>query len=215
MSTPPAQPKIYHITHMDNLEPMAADGWLLSDAQMIQKGGPKASIGMSKIKTRRLKLPVTCHPGIHVGEYVPFYFCPRSVMLYLLHRGNHPDITYTGGQSLIVHLEADLNAVVAWANQHDIPWAFSLSNAGANYTSFRANLAQLRDLNWPAIQGGDFSNPDLKEGKQAEFLLHGQFPWHLIERIGVTSPLLQKAVQTSLTSATHIPIIEVRSAWYF
>jgi hypothetical protein len=182
---------------------------------MIQVGGPKASIGMSKIKMRRLKLPVTCHPGTNVGEYVPFYFCPRSVMLFLLHRGNHPEITYKGGQSLIVHLEADLNAVVAWANHHGIPWAFSLSNAGANYTTFRADLAQLGELNWPAIQGEDFRNPDLKEGKQAEFLLHGQFPWHLVERIGVISPLLKDAVQSSLATATHIPNIEVCGAWYF
>ena len=30
MTTPPVTPKIYHITHMDNLAAMAAEGWLLS-----------------------------------------------------------------------------------------------------------------------------------------------------------------------------------------
>jgi ssDNA thymidine ADP-ribosyltransferase, DarT len=33
---------------------------------------------MSTIKQRRLALPVTCHANDHVGDYVPFYFCPRS-----------------------------------------------------------------------------------------------------------------------------------------
>jgi ssDNA thymidine ADP-ribosyltransferase, DarT len=28
-----------------------------------------------------------------VGEYVPFYFCPRSITLFLLHKGNHVDLT--------------------------------------------------------------------------------------------------------------------------
>jgi len=40
---------------------------------------------MSTIKARRLyDLEVDCHPGTKVGEYVPFYFCPWSIMLYLL-----------------------------------------------------------------------------------------------------------------------------------
>jgi hypothetical protein len=36
-------------------------------------------VGMSEIKRRRLEaLDVDCHPGSKVGEYVPFYFCPRN-----------------------------------------------------------------------------------------------------------------------------------------
>ena len=71
---------------------------------------------MSVIKARRLfELEVDCHPGTKVGEYVPFYFCPRSIMLYLFYRGNHPDLDYTGGQRPLVHLEADVHEVVEWA----------------------------------------------------------------------------------------------------
>jgi len=56
----------------------------------------------------------TCHVSRRttVGQYVPFYFCPRSVMLYVLHRGNHPSLEYRGGQTPLVHLEADLLSVV-------------------------------------------------------------------------------------------------------
>jgi hypothetical protein len=49
---------------------------------------------------------VKCHPGTCVGEYVPFYFCPRSVMLYVINKGNHLDLQFRDGQSGIVHLEA-------------------------------------------------------------------------------------------------------------
>ncbi len=39
---------------------------------------------MSEIKRRRVEeLEVDCHPGTKVGDYVPFYFCPRSVMLFV------------------------------------------------------------------------------------------------------------------------------------
>ena len=103
--TVPAQPKLYHITHVDNLPDILAAGGLWSDAAMIAQGGPTASIGMSNIKQRRLGLPVKCHPGDHVGDYVPFYFCPRSIMLYLIYCANHLDMTYKGGQTAILHLE--------------------------------------------------------------------------------------------------------------
>src|SRR5688572_32706394 len=104
---------------------------LISDAAIIARGGPVAAIGMSTIKQRRLRLPVHCHPGDCVGDYVPFYFCPRSIMLFVIHQANHPDLTYRGGQGPIVHLEADLRQVVEWATENGRRWAFSLSNAGA------------------------------------------------------------------------------------
>src|SRR5271168_4930359 len=141
MPNPPTNPKIYHITHVDNLPRILADGRLLSDAVINSRGGPQRMIGMSAVKGRRLSLPVKCHAGDSVGEYVPFYFCPRSVILYIIYRGNHPDITYRDGQGPIVHLEADLNEVVGWANRNSKRWAFTLSNAGAVYAESRSDLA--------------------------------------------------------------------------
>ena len=96
-------------------------------------------------------LPVRCHPGDTVGQYVPFYFCSRSVMLYLLHRGNHPEVNYCGGQEPIVHLEADLRTVVDWAQAHGRRWAFTLSNAGAYYAEFRDSLEALDEIRWDAV----------------------------------------------------------------
>jgi hypothetical protein len=175
MGRPPDQPKIYHITHVDNLPSILAEGCLVSDATIVARGGPVRAIGMSGIKQRRLGLPVQCHQGDYVGDYVPFYFCSRSVMLYLLYRGNHPELTYTGGQGPIVHLEANLYDVVAWADAQGRRWAFSLSNAGAYYAQFRSTLDQLDEINWNAVSSRDWSAPDIKEAKQAEFLLHGSF----------------------------------------
>jgi hypothetical protein len=216
MPKPPKSPKIYHITHVSNLSTITSENKLFSDAAMARRSGPPQSIGMDKIKLRRLQeLTVDCHAGDYVGEYVPFYFCPRSVMLYLLYMGNHPDITYKGGQGHIVHLEADLEAVVEWANRKGRKWAFSLSNAGARYTQFRNDLADLDDLDWTAILNNDFRSPDVKEGKQAEFLLHESFPWKLIERIGVYSNATAQRVAGAMSSDRHLPVIEIKRDWYF
>lgn len=97
MTDVPSHPHIYHITHVDNLPSILTSDGLWSDAAMIKRGGPAASIGMSSIKQRRLGLSVKCHPGDHVGDYVPFYFCPRSIMLYLIHCANHSELSYRDG----------------------------------------------------------------------------------------------------------------------
>ncbi|GIV76427.1 MAG: hypothetical protein KatS3mg050_0821 [Litorilinea sp.] len=59
----PPYPKLYHITHVDNLSSILEAGGLWSDAAMIRRGGPETGIGISEIKQRRLRLPVKCQPG--------------------------------------------------------------------------------------------------------------------------------------------------------
>ena len=212
----PTFPKIYHITHVDNLRGIIMEGGLLSDARIAQRGGAVQTIGMSKIKHRRLyELEVPCHPGTKVGEYVPFYFCPRSVMLYVIHCANHPELTYREGQDPIIHLEADLHRTVKWANDNGVRWAFSRSNAGARYTEFYSNLRDLDKLDWRAIQTTDFRDPDVKEGKQAEFLVYGFLPFNLVERIGVRTRCIAVKVQQVLAHSQHRPTVEVRRDWYF
>jgi len=215
MPQPPAQPKIYHIVHVDRLASVVADGCLWSDAVIANRQGVGTTIGMGGIKARRLTLPVPCHHGTHVGEYVPFYFCSRSIMLYVVHCANHPDLAYRGGQGPIIHLEADLNRVVAWAKQVGRRWAFSLSNAGAFYAQFWSEIGQLGEINWPAVAARDFRSEDVKEGKQAEFLVHESFPWNFVERVAVISQGIAQQVVNTLRGAAHRPSVEIRRDWYY
>ena len=87
--------------------------WSDSEARNRDVGG--SEIGMADVKRRRLGNELESHPGLHVGDCVPFYFCSRSVMLYVIHMSNHPDLEYRGGQGPIIHLEADLRKTVAYA----------------------------------------------------------------------------------------------------
>lgn len=106
-------------------------------------------------------------------------------MLFVIYCANHDGLIYRGGQEPIVHLEADMHTVIRWADANNLRWAFSLSNAGAYYTEFRSQLDELDQLDWPAIAARDFRMPEVKERKQAEFLLSERFPFDLVERIGV------------------------------
>jgi hypothetical protein len=216
MTPAPSIPKIYHITHIDNLPSIATSAELVSDANRIANDLSCSLVGMSTIKQRRLKeIKVACHPETMVGQYVPFYFCPRSIMLYILHRGNHPDVSYRGGQQPIVHLQADFNTVIDWANSSAIPWAFSSRNAGAYLTTFHNHPSQLSKIDWAAVASTDFSDAKIKEGKQAEFLLFNVFPWTLIEKIGTINSVIAANVKATLANAGHQPIIAVEPSWYF
>ncbi|MBX9827003.1 MAG: DUF4433 domain-containing protein [Xanthobacteraceae bacterium] len=216
---PPAHPKIYHIVHVDRLASIAADGELFCDAEIVKRKNSGTTIGMNGIKGRRLTLPIPSHPTLNVGECVPFYFCPRSIMLFLIHRANHPELTYQGGQRPIVHLEIDLHRAVQWANSCGRRWAYTLSNAGAYYFESRNDLADLEDLDWAAIHTDKWAGPgvsrSMKEGKQAEFLIEGSFPWDLVDRIGVIYQAAAQQVANSLLNANRRPQTVVMPSWYY
>jgi hypothetical protein len=210
----PAEPKIYHIVHFDRLPSIIADGQLWCDAEIVRRSLPGTGIGMNSIKMRRLnELSLTSHPDLHVGDCVPFYFCPRSVMLYLIHQANKPELVYHDGQGPIVHLEADLRKTVAWAEEHRLRWAFTRVNAGTRYFEDWCNLVQLDKIDWNAVQANVW--PQCKEGKQAEFLIERQFPWELISRIGVSSLSVYSQVASFLQGIVHKPSLEVKPEWYY
>lgn len=216
MSPIPARPKIYHITHVDNLPSIIAAGRLWSDAERIRQGLACSVVGMSEIKKRRLEdLPVPCHPGTLVGHYVPFYFCPRSIMLFVLYKGNHAELAYQGGQRPIVHLQADLHATVAAADRQNVPWAFSTRNAGARYAPFFSSLEALGEVSWTAVEASDFRSDDVKEGKQAEFLTFSSFPWALVEKVGVIDDAVLAQAASAISLATYQPPMAVERGWYF
>lgn len=207
----PSRPKLYHITHGANLRAIIAADGLLADIRAGQGAAPKR-IGMPGVVARRRQLPVSCHPSTCVGEYVPFYFCPRSVMLYVISRRNDPSLSYTEGQRPIVHLEADLHTVVQWADDRRVRWAFTLSNAAETYAEFRCRLGDLSDVNWDAVEARYWSGA-LKGPKLAEFLVHQRVPWSLIERIGVIDAQVAQRV-SEITAGTPVRV-EVRRSWYY
>ncbi len=210
---PPAVPKIYHIVHVDRLASIVADRGLWSDAALQRRARPGTIIGMSHIKQRRLNYRLNSHPGLRVGDCVPFYFCPRSVMLYVIHRADNEGLQYRDGQGPIVHLEADLHEAVEWAEHHERRWAFTLSNAGSGFFEDRCDLTQLGEIDWAAVQARSWQGRT--HGKQAEFLVEQSFPWALVRRVGVRTVQVQDQARDAMREAEHRPAVELRREWYY
>lgn len=98
-------------------------------------------------------------------------------------------------------------------------WAFTRANAGSRSTlDHYRDLAELDRIDWGAVRARDFRAPEVKEGKQAEFLLHGGFPWHLVETIGVSCQAIRDRVGEILAQAGATPgqpLVAIRRAWYY
>ena len=112
-----------------------------------------------------------------------------------------------------------MHDTVEWAEQQGYRWAFTLSNAGANYFEDRSDLAKLEEINWIAVRDRKWGyrdvSPSIKEGKQAEFLIEKEFSWSLISRIGVYSEEVSDQVKKILNGTAHKPKVEVRKSWYY
>ncbi|MBY0374673.1 MAG: DUF4433 domain-containing protein [Bryobacteraceae bacterium] len=208
----PANPKIYHIVHVDNLASIVADGCLWSDSVMVNRAGA-AVIGNREIKADRLRLPVDCHAGTCVGDYVPFYLCPRSVMLYVISKRNHPNVAYKDGQGPVVHLVADMHEVIEWAGANKRRWAYTDINAANRAADFYNDLANLAKLNWDAI--GTMQWASCRDHKMAEFLMHENFPWELVSGIGVYSGTIGTRAIAAFGKSAHRPWVKVKQEWYY
>jgi len=209
----PSHPKIYHILHCNKLQSIINSGGLLSNAEVIRQGLGGTVIGMNSIKQRRLtELTLETYPDLYVGQCVPFYFCPRSVMLFMMSTHNS-DLEYQGGQDDIIHLEVDFYQAVEWANANSRRWAFTNSNAGSYYFEDTNDIANISKLDWATINSDYWMGH--QDTKQAEFLCKYSFPWDLVERIGVNTQKIYNYVQSILNSTIYKPKLEIIKSWYY
>ncbi len=214
MMTPVEDRLIFHITPIATLPAIIADECLWSDHEVLARPNQRTIIGFETIKRRRLEeISVSCHSTTFVGQYVPFYYCPRSPMLYVIHRRN-ADLTYHGGQDRIVHLVSKIGVAIQSCSGR--PWAFSDGNAGADYARFSNDLSQFDQyVDWNAVGAMYWSDPTVKERKQAEFLMYESFPWTSVLGVAAIRQDIAAEVQQLLANADHQPQVVSKPKWYY
>lgn len=203
-------PPIYHITHIDNLAGIVTEERLWSDARRIEMGLANTNIGYSHIKARRMRHPVSVAAGGTLGQYVPFNFCFRSVMLYVVSR-QHVD--YGGDQNSIVHLVSSTERIVAAGRS----CFFTDRHADLGYARQFDDLSRLADeVDWTVMPvrqwGGD---QELKEKRQAEFLVHDWCPWDTITEITTMDEAMAQVVEGAIAECAHRPQVTVKRDWYY
>lgn len=204
---------IYHITHIDNLEKIMASRGLHCDAEMCSNGTTCVRIAHNHIKERRARTAVPFSPGGTLADYVPFYFAPRSPMLYAIHTGFVAG--YNGGQDAVLHLVSSADAV----KLNNLKFVFTNGHAVIKLSHFYNDLSDLDKIDWDVMAAKYWndieSDNDRSRRRQAEFLVHDFFPWELVEMIGVISESMAKRVKSILAGAGHKPVVKVQQTWYY
>ncbi len=203
---PPADPFIFHITHLDNLPGILRAGGLWCDAERIRRTLASTNIGLKHIKMRRLSRPVTTRAGGMLGDYVPFNFCYRSVMLYSICRGH---VDYDGGQDSIIHLVSRISTATALGGA----WAFTDRHAELAHALHFDDLQHLVDVPWPVMNLAYWQ--EHREERQAEFLVHRFFPWTAVLGIAVRTAATEARVVQLMHGQAHQPALAVRPGWYY
>lgn len=221
----PVPTRIFHITAIENLAAICNAGELACKNILHGKNVAATSIAHQGIQDRRALKAVTAGLGGNLHDYVPFYYAPRSPMLFAIHRGNVAGCDLK--QDEIVHIESSVEG----AAKAKLPYVIYPVNAALAYsTECYDTLDGLEKIDWPLF----FEEPKLDgfcqyfasksdpskymmrcETRQAEFLVHKSFPLSLVTRIGVVNAQRKAEVASILaTSGVHLPL-EIRSAWYF
>jgi hypothetical protein len=203
---------IYHITHLDNLPGIIAAG-LRCDRDAAGTG-LTTDIGNARIKERRRATRVGTRPGGVVADYVPFYFAPRSPMLFAICRGNVP--TYQRGADGIVYLLCDLDGLL----QAGHPIVFTDRNAVLENSYHFAAVEELDDeIDWELMERRQWANtasePDRKERRMAEALVHEAVPWEAVAGVAVHDPAAAAAVAGLIADSRHHPHLAIKPEWYF
>lgn len=209
----PIPTPIYHITDTDNLPSILACGGLRPCRWLINNSHPYTNIAYETIQDRRAITTVPCGPGGTLHDCIPFYFGPRSPMLYTINRGNVPG--YSKGQDSVLHLVSTAQVMQSAGCR----FVFTDGHGIMILSEFFEDLARLDRIDWPLISSkywaDTMEDSDRKRRRQAEFLVHAFCPWDLITEIGVISASAQAEVKRLLEPATHKPVVTVRRGWYY
>jgi hypothetical protein len=198
--TRPMPTRVLHMTRIERL-PSVVEHGLLPDNVCRQRQIGGVEIGYDHIKRRRAMRPVPCGGGGTLADYVPFYFAPRSPMLYAVTRG-------------LVSAEA--------ANTERIVYLVSstqtLREAGMTVVASNRH-AELDFVDWPLMTATYWNNtpndPDRKERRQAECLVQPCVSWQVIEGIATKTEGARAQVRLALGTACEPPPVDVRADWYF
>jgi len=203
---------VYHITDIANLPGIVSNRGLHCDNKVGVKLAP-VSIGYSTLKERRARTPVPICESRVLADYVPFYFCTRSPMLYAVQSGSVEQ--YQNGQNGIIYLVSTAESIAAAG----LDYCFTDGHAVEAFSAFFNDLKNLSEIDWNVINSWSWGNRDedndRKRRKQAEFLVYNFFPWDMVDTIGVIDASMQAQVQTIISSLPKKPIVTIHKDWYY
>jgi len=202
----------YRITHINNLSLLLQNG-------IVSKKHPNASagyvnIGNNEIIDVRSKTLVGINNYGMIGDYVPFYFTPKSIMLYNIITGYWSPVVPKRNRNEILVIRCLISDLA------NLPqWFFTDGQANDMATQHYNNLAVLDNIDWLSIQTSNFnkSNGDYDRLRryQAEFLVHQQVPIGHIESLNVFDVQSELVVNNILAQNNINLAVNIKPQYFF
>jgi len=204
---------IYHITDKKNLPGILAQNGLYSKNKEKELPAAPVSIAYEGIQQRRAETEVPIHPFGTLHDYVPFYFAPRSPMLYAIHKRMIKG--YTGSQQDIIYLISKVQIMEA----NHIPYVFTDGHAIMALSEFYNQSSDLGKIDRQIMKETYWNDTeqdgDRKRRRQAEFLVKDFLPLHLLKGIAVKDMETETNVKKNLESYGNILTVRVKYEWYY
>ena len=205
---------IMHFTHIKNLPGIFAAGCLQADSLVDRSSALKVEAADLDIKAVRKRVQVPLAPYGCVADYVPFYFAPRSPMLYKLAKSGVAN--YTDGQDPLVYLVSSAETVAS----NGATFLFTDGNCASTVTQYSNDLALLESaVDWEVMRAYMWANtaddPDRMRRRMAEFLVHQRLPVGCLSEVTVRHDTIKQQVNELLRAYSVDLPVRVRSGWYF
>lgn len=203
---------LYHITDFSNLESILRQGGLLSNNLVREKGVDYENIAHTNIQKRRLNKTVPLPPYGNLHDYVPFYFAPKSPMLYAIYKGQVEG--YEKGQDQIVYIVSRTDII----HNAGVDYVFTDGHAVMEYTDFFKDLNDLAKIDWNVMESQFWfdteEDPDRKRRRQAGFLVYQFVPINIFLGFAVKNEEMKHIVEDTLHKHNYNCPVAVRD-WYY
>jgi hypothetical protein len=202
----------YRITHRDNLDHILEHGIVNKNHLNADPGF--VAIGNPEIIDVRSETAVDLDGYGNIGEYVPFYFTPRSIMLLNIVSGYWAPKVIRRSKEEIVVIRCLIETLASQER-----WFFTDGQANDEETTHYGNLKHLKRIDWENIQNSRFhkSDGDVDRPRryQAEFLVYDAVPVNCIESVCVYSDKMKLWAQKKVNDAGKMIHVHVHKPYFF
>lgn len=194
---------VYHFTNIGNLPGIIQHG-LKADTNL--QTGSYINSGNQEIKLRRQYCRVPF--GGVVANYVPFYFAPRSPMMYVQYKNNYIN------NNDIIYLVSEASYLA-----HRYNWCCTNKNAAIFDADFFNTLEEMENnISWDVMNAVMWNNtdtePDRRARRMAEFLVYQKVEFVDIQLIAVYSMKSLRTIKSILGESVGCAI-SVEQSWYY
>jgi hypothetical protein len=209
--------RIYHVTHMSNLEGILSTGALLADVSDAWLSRPTVDISTPENRGARRRTPVAGDDSPAVAEYVPFFLSPAAAVWDILRAGT-PDPRLAPASRdmrpaefvILVSTIRQVSGIHSGGTEPaQAPIVVADGDAALPLTRFAASTDTHERMLRRILLGDDEDAP-----LRAEFLVKNAVPLEAISLIGVAHNTARDAVRQILSSSDFAPRVAVHPPWF-